>query len=115
MGCCGQHAKSRGKADVPLAKSALTFPDEPCVFCAEKHLSTAWRIGKECGYESPNRQMAIGELVAAQWHLYREHLDLAKKIRDARHLIQWRREIEVDWAPIIAEINSLCDAEAARL
>ena len=115
MSCCGQHRIEHGKGDFPAGNEHYKAPAEPCVFCAEKHIGTAYALANETGYESPNRLAIIGQLVAAGWHLYKEHPDLAAKVRDIRHLIQWRREAEVDWTPVSAEIDKLAVAEAAKL
>ena len=83
-------------------------PKSPCIFCAEKHLSTAYALSKEIGYEGINRQWIIGELVLSQWHL-KEHLDEAMEIRKIRHQIQSRREQDVKWEPILEKIGKLAD------
>jgi len=85
------------------------------VFCAEKHISTAYALASENGYEMPNRQAIVGQLVAAGWHIYKDHPELAAKVRDMRHLIQWRREAEVDWTKVLKSIDALAAAEAAKL
>lgn len=117
MSCCGQHRAylASGKLDFPVGNENHKSPLERCVFCAEKHLSYASRLAMEWGYETPNRQIIIGELVAAQNHLCADHPMLAGKIRDARHRIQRRRETEVDWKPMLAEIDALAAAEAKKI
>ena len=79
--------------------------------CAEKHLSTAFALAGEAGYVPINRQRIIGELTAAALHLYKEHPGLAEDIRSARHLIQQRKESEVEWAPLLEGMDSLASAE----
>lgn len=108
MSCCGGHTKSGRGTDSPF----YIAPEEPCVLCAEKHLATAYALACESGYATPNRQRIIGELVAAQWHLFREHGDLAMKIRAMRHLAQRRNEEKIDWLPALAEIDRIAAAEA---
>ena len=117
MSCCGQHRAlaASGKLDFPVGNENHKSPLERCVFCAEKHLSYASRLAAEWGYETPNRQIIIGEMVAAQNHLCADHPMLAEKIRDARHRIQRRRESEVDWHPLLTEIDRLAAAEAKRI
>lgn len=85
-----------------------TMPREPCIYCAEKHLSTAFALANELGYEKFNRQYIIGELVLAQWHL-KEHILEALKIRDIRHLVQQRKEKEVKWDDALSSINELIE------
>lgn len=115
MSCCGQHRLEHGGGDYPAGNEHYKVPTEPCVFCAEKHIGTAKELARENGYETPNRQAIIGQLVAAGWHLYKDHPELAAKVRDIRHLIQWRRESEVDWTAICAEIDALATAAAEEL
>jgi len=111
MGCgCGKHKD--GKA-TPRADAPGIAPTDPCVFCAEKHLATAYALAQESGYVPLNRARIIGELVASQWHLWRLSLPLAEKIRDVRHLVQHRKESEIDWAPLISEMDWQASREAA--
>ena len=42
-------------------------------------------------------------------------MKLAEKIRDIRHLVQQRREAEIDWTPVALEIDALASAEAEEL
>lgn len=88
---CSCRNKEKNTPDIPH----IIKPDEPCLFCAEKHLATAMMLAKETGYVPVNRQYIIGELVAFQWHVWQTHYALAEKARDLRHLIQNRREKEI--------------------
>lgn len=98
------------KGDIPHD----ILPAEPCVFCSEKHLSTAYALAQECGYGPVNRQHIIGELVACQWHIWKTNLKLAEAIRDIRHLVQMRQENAVDWNPILTALDALVVAELAK-
>lgn len=102
---CSCTKKLPGAVDAPH----LIRPDEPCLFCAEKHISAAMQLANECGYETPNRQKIIGELVLAQWHVYRTHYPLAEKLRDIRHLVQSREESKIgsSWSDVCTEIDML--------
>ena len=111
MSCCGNENTSSG---VPVDDGVI-YPETGCVMCAEKHLSTAYALAGEAGYVTPNRQRIVGEMTASALHLFREHKELAGSIRDARHLIQQRRETEVDWEPMLAEIDALATAAAEEL
>ncbi|HPC18565.1 MAG: hypothetical protein KBC66_04090 [Kiritimatiellae bacterium] len=112
MPCCGQHSgNGSGAVDRRVGNENYIRPDEPCVLCAEKHLSTAYALAKENGYESINRHAIIGQLVAASWHLYADNSAIAGKIRDIRHLIQKRREAEVDWNTVLVEVDALASRE----
>lgn len=115
MSCCGKHLarQASGKADYPRGDEHFKAPTEPCVCCAEKHLSTAYALAMEVGYETPNRQRIAGELVACQWHLYKHNSPLAAQVRAARHLIQWRKESQVDWLPLLKGVDALVNAEIA--
>jgi hypothetical protein len=62
------------------------------------------------GYVPINRQRIIGELTAAALHLYKAHPELAESIRAVRHLIQQRREAEVDWHPLLTAMDALATA-----
>ncbi len=116
MSCgCGKHKDRTGK---PMPKGDIPhdiLPAEPCVFCSEKHLSTAYALAQECGYGPVNRQHIIGELVACQWHIWKTNLKLAESIRDIRHLIQQRREAEVKWEPCLTAMDALANSEASKL
>lgn len=84
--------------DQDLKKSEIAF----CV---------SWRLAEECGYISINRNLIIEKLTIAQIHCYIVNYELAKKLRDIRHLIQYRKENEIGntWieiASIYEEINA---------
>ena len=114
MSCCGKHRKAAPK-DTPARKTATgIYPAEGCELCAEKHLSTAFALAGEAGYVAVNRQRIIGELTACALHLYKEHAELAEKVRAIRHMIQHRREAEVDWTPMLAEIDALAKTELEK-
>ena len=104
MACSCQTKKD---ADTPL--DHVIRPDEPCLFCAEKHFSEALCLSRECGYNGENRHFIIGALVLAQWHLFKEHGELAEQIRNLRHYIQNRRENEIEglWREISLSIDRL--------
>ncbi len=118
MGCCGEHRKLIAKdgslalADRPTRPVPIK-PVDQCALCAEKHLATAYALAQEGSYSGVNRARVIGELVCCQWHLYGEHKELAAKVRDIRHLIQHRRDSEVNWSPVLAEINEICSRDAS--
>lgn len=103
MTCCGQHKRGGGLPD--MARNIL--PGDECILCAEKHLSTAYALAVETGYADLNRQRIIGELVLAQWHCWRHDMRLAEAVRDIRHLVQARREAEVDWAAAIKKLTPM--------
>lgn len=111
MACSCQN-KTVQKVDIPH----IIKPDESCIFCAEKHLSTAMRLVKENGYIKVNRQNIIGELVLFQWHTYENFKSLAEKGRNLRHMIQQRRENEItdQWENLCIEINSLIEKELSE-
>jgi hypothetical protein len=114
MTCCGQHRKGGGKADYPTSKEHYIVPTEPCALCAEKHISTAYALAQECGYAPVNRQRIVGELVACQWHLFKDHANLAELVRGIRHCVQRRREAEVDWHPILTAVDFIAAKEAEK-
>ena len=113
MSCCGKHlsVEAGGMPDV----ARRTLPTDECVFCAEKHFSTAKRLAVERGYEGPNRQDVIGEICLAQWHCWHVSPACAESMRKARHLVQLRREGEVEWAEISRMVDALASAEAERI
>jgi hypothetical protein len=124
MPCCGKHkyvkATIRGApaaivpdADIP---DHTIRPEEPCAFCAEKHLATAYALSRETGYESVNRASVIGELCLCQWHLWVEHLAVASTIREIRHLVQSRKEVGADkWREAIRMMDEITTAEVAAM
>lgn len=87
-------------------------PDEYCLYCAEKHLSTAMQAYNETGYLDNNRQFIIGQLELARKHLS-ENDELAQKIRELRHKIQDRRiqVFSADWNQICSLFNMYIDKE----
>lgn len=123
MNCCGQHLMSRPKPlDAETAKreyavTGIMPPEEPCVFCAEKHLSLAHEISeREPGYSGINRQRGIGQLSAAEWHLYKENREICDKVRQLRHAIQHREPVaDSRWVELLAEMDALASAEAAKI
>ncbi len=58
-------------------------PDQPCVFCAHKHIAAAKALyDLESGYRSINKSNAIGQLILAAWHYNLNHHHLAMRCRD---------------------------------
>ena len=129
MGCCGKHRRKepttieraaaelkseavKVKADSTQTGDSVIYPATGCELCAEKHLSTAYALAGEAGYVPINRQRIIGELTACALHLYKEHKELSEKVRTIRHLIQQRREAEVDWHPLLTAMDALATAAA---
>lgn len=104
-----------------LSFNAKTSPIEGCLYCAEKHLSTAAALARELGYIAVNRGYVIGEIVAACWHLngtkIPEAISLADKLRDFRHKIQNRADDKEcqDFAPYLEEIDKLINTEKTKL
>lgn len=86
-------------------------PEAQCVACAEKHISYALALSKEAGYVPVNRQRIIGELVAAEIHLYRKWPAMAERVRTLRHCIQDRNEEAADWTGLCLEIEALMHQE----
>ena len=113
MGCCGQH-KTKYGGNRPDS-DARTLPTDECVLCAEKHLATAYALASENGYKFENRAAIVGQLCLCQWHCYHAEPKLAGSIRAARHLIQQRREAEVDWHPLLTAMDALAAAEASKI
>lgn len=70
----------------------IILPEDQCLFCAEKHISTAMQLAREFGYSEINRSKIIGELVLFTWHVHLTHYDLALKATELRHLISMRQE-----------------------
>ena len=107
MACgCAKHRTH--KSDPP---DRTTLPDEQCVFCAEKHLSYAHELSVEFGYVPKNRQRIIGQLSAAEWHIWKTNEVIAEKIRDIRHAVQARNKV-IDWGDILAEMDAIATKES---
>ena len=123
MSCCGNHEfrvlkpiERPGPLAVDSPREERTIaPYEPCIFCAEKHVSDAWDLSRECGYETPNRQTIIGALGSAERHLFVLWRPLAERVRAVRHLVQLRREGEIAWGPILAAIDEAASAAAKKI
>lgn len=111
MACgCGKHGAVAG-IDAPRS----IRPGEPCVFCAEKHFSTAYALDGENGYGAVNRMRLIGELVLAQWHLWQQHPDTAAAIRNIRHAIEHHQAVPAEAWMQPAEALAQLTADAAKL
>lgn len=87
MACsCKAHKKTdgtnlvRAKA-VTLPHSIL--PGESCIFCAEKHIATAFSVLISHGIRQITRQLMIGELECARRHTFVEYPDMAAAISKA--------------------------------
>lgn len=116
MACKCMEGKNANRISGLVDTPGMKRPDEPCLFCAEKHLAVAYGLSEESGYESPNRMKLLANLVLAQWHLWRDHRALAGKIRDIRHAVQSWKPLTADlWAGPLAEVQALTHAEAKRL
>lgn len=105
MSCCGKH-KAKISAGMPDMERK-TLPSDECVLCAEKHLASAYALSVENGYEGTNRASTIGQLCLSQWHCWRADIELAKSIRDIRHLVQQRREAEIAWEPVLKKMDEI--------
>lgn len=110
--CCGKKTKQGEAKEKPV--DYFIRPAEFCVMCAEKHISTAFALAAEVGYECPNRQRIVGELSLAALHLWDGQRKLAEDVRSLRHSIQHRDEIAADWHPILTAIDWLVAAEVAE-
>lgn len=116
MACNCMERRGAAASGQMVDRPGTKRPEEPCVFCAEKHLSTAYALAQEGGYEGKNRLRMIGELVLAQWHLWLDHRAIAVKIRDLRHAVQsWKQPADGLWDAASAEVQALTRAEAGRL
>lgn len=52
-----------------------------------------------------------GELCLAQWHIYHIDIELAKQMREMRHLVQMRKEKEIVWTPALNSMAALVEKE----
>lgn len=115
MGCCGEHLKKAKNRHVAEGAERPTRPTDQCEFCAEKHLSTAYALANENGYEAVNRQQIVGQLALAGWHLWEDHRELAVKISALRHDIQHRKQVAGErWVELLTEIDALATAAAKK-
>ena len=113
MPCCGQHKTMDGKP-APKWDAHDVMATEACLFCGDKHLATAYALSLETGYTVKNRARINGELVLAQWHTWQTSLPLAEAMAAARHQIQRRQELSVDWNPLLQSMENLILAELKR-
>ena len=87
MGCpC--HGNSRINAEV-------VFAQEQCLYCALKHLTIAWTLFTEYGYEDLNLASIDGNLRLAIQHLQYIEKDFCQQIRNIAVNIEKRRFDEV--------------------
>lgn len=129
MGCCGQH-RSAGKPSAlqpgqpERERVPPIYPATQCELCAQKHLAHADCIRRaqiqlalahalkyEPGYEQINHMRIIGELSACALHLYKDHPELAGKVRAVRHLVQERKDSEAEWEPLLIEMDAVATKE----
>ena len=122
MGCKCKEKNQRDTAHAHIdpkllsMSPSLTSPVEGCLYCAEKHLSTAAALGREIGYLKVNRGYIIGEIVAACWHLNgtnrSDAILLADKLRGFRHDIQSRNLDEecLNYEPYLKEIDAIINS-----
>lgn len=83
------------------------LPSEHCAMCAEKHFATAFALAHEAGYETPNHDSIIDELICAIWHLAEIDRGIAVNVRDIKHAIQ-RNEYppETTWLDLADKLNA---------
>lgn len=89
-------------------------PAEACAECAYKHMTAAFALAREIGYEEKNEPYIVGELQLAGWHLSIRHPNLAMQIREIR--IHWEMGryalAATRWEPLIGEIRDIMRANA---
>lgn len=87
MACsCRTHKKTDGTNNIRSTKVALPhniLPGESCIFCAEKHIATAFSALISHGIRAITRQLMIGELECARRHTFMEYPDMAVTIAKA--------------------------------
>jgi|GEM_PF-1207376 len=97
------------------AAAATMSPEDNCMICAQKHFTQARRALKECGYEisEDTHDFVIGELGLAICHVQIDYPELAMKIREIRHFIQYWQyaEIENRWQDVCSEMNQIIRKE----
>lgn len=106
MACaCKAHKKTDGttisRAVIPNLPHS-TLPGESCIFCAEKHISTACSVLHSHGIRSITRQLMLGEFECARRHTFVEYKDLCKLICDAMNSLAFR----ADFKTTLANINA---------
>lgn len=88
-------------------------PTTRCAYCAEKHFATAYALAREAEsaeeYAEVDRAFIVGELVLAQWHLGKDS-PAAAALREARHLVQERRGVEVEWGRLLDAVGKAVEA-----
>lgn len=70
MSCSCQRASTNG---IQVVLPHAVQPDESCIFCAYKHVSTAYALLASMGLHSISRQRIIGELELARRHTQLEY------------------------------------------
>lgn len=104
MACsCKAHKRENGtlitrSADVSLPHSII--PGQSCIFCAEKHIATAFSALISHGIRSITRQLMIGEFECARRHTFMEYPDVAVAISKAIISLSLRESNETSYALI---------------
>ena len=103
------------KKKVEETEPATMSPEDSCAVCAQKHFTQARRALREFGYEQneDTHDFAVGELGLAICHVREDHPELARKIREIRHLIQYWEygKIGEKWKTVGHELNMLIRKE----
>lgn len=80
---------------------------DSCLFCVRKHLGKAWVLSGECTLGYPqHRALVIGNMSEAEDEAARDHLDLAKAIREERLRFEKDPGYCIDFAGLCAEVES---------
>lgn len=106
MGCpC--HGKSGFEA-----KNITAF--DQCLYCAKKHLITAWSLWNEHNYQDLNLEAIAGQLRLTVQHSMYIEKDIADKVRDLSLKIEKRELTEVTekaFEEVILELQNKIYAE----
>lgn len=100
MACaCRAHKKTDGSNNISRAAVIpnlphSTKPGESCIFCAEKHISTACSIMNSHGVRAITRQLMLGELECARRHTFVEYTDLCKLICETMAALSLRESVK---------------------
>lgn len=90
-------------------------PDDPCVFCAHKHIAAARQLyDLELGYKHINQSHAIGQMILAAWHWDKEHHHLALRCREIWLKMEQLQDASAELAALQEAAWNLAAEEAEK-
>lgn len=112
---CNCHRKNETTMTTEKTYSGPTRPVDQCIACAQKHIAGAYAAFNEFHYEAVNKAWILGQLQMAVGHTFRQYTEIADKIRNLSHDIQYGREetAQTQFEEIIRDIDAAFQRDVA--